>query len=236
MQTRCKCHGISGSCTVRTCWRQLDTFLHVGNTLKTKYENSYKVVTLTNDATGKSQTNEDITLENNSGNILRPLQLKHDVDMSENRPDSSKNSNSSRKSKSKRDKKSNSKDRRRRDDSSSIAPRANLMVHLEDSPTYCDASPYSKGTTGRVCNKSNCDVMCCGRGYNIRSVTVKRACQCQVHWCCYVDCKQCVSNEEVLICKWACDVVHIYSCRYTYKCYDECFYRTWPFWFCNTYN
>ncbi|XP_052812521.1 protein Wnt-9a-like [Mya arenaria] len=207
VQTRCKCHGISGSCTVRTCWRQLATFLEVGNVLKEKYENSYKVVTFTNDATGKSTTSDDITLENNSGNILHPLQLKQELN--DNRTDRDKNSiKSNRKSKSKRDRKSSSNVRdsrsrshRNRRDDITISPRANLMVHLENSPTFCDAGPYSKGTSGRVCDKSDCDVMCCGRGYNIRSAVVRRACQCQVHWCCYVDCKQCVSEEEKLICK-----------------------------------
>lgn len=188
--TRCKCHGISGSCTVRTCWRQLSTFLHIGNLLKDKYENSYKIVTYTSHATGKSPLSEEITLENNVGTILRPVELLDN---------SIKGNKSGRNRKSKKSKRDKNTSRNRNMDN--IAPRSNLMVHLDDSPTFCDASPYSHGTQGRVCDRSNCDVMCCGRGYNIRSVMVKSACQCHVHWCCYVNCKQCLNEEEVFLCK-----------------------------------
>ncbi|XP_052285107.1 protein Wnt-9a-like isoform X2 [Dreissena polymorpha] len=199
VKTRCKCHGISGSCTVRTCWRQLATFLDIGNILKAKYENSYKVLTFTNDATGKSPISNDVTLENNSGNIVRPLQLKELT--GDNRTDRGTVNNRFRKSKSKRDRTSVQTSNKNRNSDGDIAPSSNSMVHLEDSPTYCEASPYSKGTRGRVCDKTSCDVMCCGRGYNIRSTIVRRACQCQVHWCCYVDCKQCINEEEVFLCK-----------------------------------
>lgn len=189
VSTRCKCHGISGSCTVRTCWRQLTAFLQIGNLLKQKYENSYKVVTYTNHATGNSPLSDDITLENNSGNILRPVELQNLINDNDTGRD--------RKSKkSKRDKNS-----AKEGEEFNIAPRSDMMVYLDHSPTFCEPSPYSLGTSGRVCDKSNCEIMCCGRGYNIRSVTVKRACQCQVLWCCDVKCKQCVSEKEVFLCK-----------------------------------
>jgi len=34
----CKCHGVSGSCNMRTCWHQLPTFREVGNSLRAKYD------------------------------------------------------------------------------------------------------------------------------------------------------------------------------------------------------
>lgn len=33
----CKCHGVSGSCTMKTCWKTLPTFRQVGDTLMKKY-------------------------------------------------------------------------------------------------------------------------------------------------------------------------------------------------------
>ena len=36
----CKCHGISGSCITRTCWKTMDQFRIVGNYLKHKYDSS----------------------------------------------------------------------------------------------------------------------------------------------------------------------------------------------------
>ncbi|XP_023660903.2 protein Wnt-7a-like isoform X1 [Paramormyrops kingsleyae] len=37
MQQECKCHGVSGSCTTRTCWTTLPKFRELGNILKDKY-------------------------------------------------------------------------------------------------------------------------------------------------------------------------------------------------------
>lgn len=33
----CKCHGISGSCTMKTCWKTLPTFRQIGDSLMKKY-------------------------------------------------------------------------------------------------------------------------------------------------------------------------------------------------------
>uniref|UniRef100_A0A8C9M5L5 Protein Wnt n=1 Tax=Panthera tigris altaica TaxID=74533 RepID=A0A8C9M5L5_PANTA len=114
VETTCKCHGVSGSCTVRTCWRQLAPFHEVGKRLKHKYETALKVGSTTNEATGEA------------GAISPPR--------------------------------------------------------------------------GRAAGK-NCESICCGRGHNTQSRVVTRPCQCQVRWCCYVECRQCTQREEVYTCK-----------------------------------
>ncbi|XP_064408885.1 protein Wnt-11-like [Latimeria chalumnae] len=40
---KCKCHGISGSCTVRTCWRSLQELLRVAAKLRVKYLTATKL-------------------------------------------------------------------------------------------------------------------------------------------------------------------------------------------------
>ncbi|XP_060074266.1 protein Wnt-9a-like isoform X1 [Ylistrum balloti] len=53
VNTTCKCHGVSGSCTVRTCWQQLSPFHKIGNILKRKYERAVKVEIENNISYGK---------------------------------------------------------------------------------------------------------------------------------------------------------------------------------------
>lgn len=43
MSRRCRCHGVSGSCAVKTCWRGLPTFKDIGHYLKERYEKSVRL-------------------------------------------------------------------------------------------------------------------------------------------------------------------------------------------------
>ncbi|KAK6619022.1 hypothetical protein RUM44_003404 [Polyplax serrata] len=44
MLTDCKCHGLSGSCTLRTCWKKMPPFREVGNRLKERFDGAAKVI------------------------------------------------------------------------------------------------------------------------------------------------------------------------------------------------
>ncbi|NWX79077.1 WNT8C protein, partial [Cepphus grylle] len=43
MKRACKCHGVSGSCSIQTCWLQLAEFREIGNYLKIKYDQAHKL-------------------------------------------------------------------------------------------------------------------------------------------------------------------------------------------------
>ncbi|XP_071810147.1 protein Wnt-16-like [Asterias amurensis] len=44
MTRQCRCHGVSGSCTVKSCWNTVPDFLVVGDYLKRKYIQSVEVL------------------------------------------------------------------------------------------------------------------------------------------------------------------------------------------------
>ncbi|XP_075213150.1 wnt family member 1 wingless isoform X2 [Lycorma delicatula] len=44
MRQECKCHGMSGSCTVKTCWMRLPNFRVVGDNLKDRFDGASRVM------------------------------------------------------------------------------------------------------------------------------------------------------------------------------------------------
>ncbi|XP_065565913.1 protein Wnt-4a-like isoform X2 [Artemia franciscana] len=43
MRVECKCHGVSGSCEMKTCWRAMPSFREIGETLKEKFDGATEV-------------------------------------------------------------------------------------------------------------------------------------------------------------------------------------------------
>ncbi|KAI5742791.1 hypothetical protein M8J77_011396 [Diaphorina citri] len=44
MRQECKCHGMSGSCTVKTCWMRLPNFRVIGDALKDRFDGASRVM------------------------------------------------------------------------------------------------------------------------------------------------------------------------------------------------
>ena len=86
MKTKCKCHGVSGSCSVRTCWRQLSPFHEIGQQLKQKYEKAFMVDTNTNNANGRyslsirSESSNSVALVNRPPGTLDMVYIDNSPD------------------------------------------------------------------------------------------------------------------------------------------------------------
>ncbi|XP_023320891.1 protein Wnt-4 [Eurytemora carolleeae] len=149
MKVECKCHGVSGSCELKTCWRSLASFRMIGAMLKEKFDGAREV---------KQK-------RKNGRRMLLP------------------------------------KDHR-------FKPHSDTdLVYLVNSPDYCelDVKRGSLGTKGRECDPSSkgidgCDLLCCSRGYTTRRERRVERCKCKFHWCCYVECEECVRELQISTC------------------------------------
>ncbi|XP_052864545.1 protein Wnt-4 [Anopheles cruzii] len=58
MTDRCKCHGVSGSCSMKTCWRRLGDFNTTAALLRTKYHLAIRKIPVNNKTTRRSAPRE----------------------------------------------------------------------------------------------------------------------------------------------------------------------------------
>jgi len=149
MKVECKCHGVSGSCELKTCWRSLASFRMIGAMLKEKFDGAHEV-------------------KQKRKNGRRMLVTKYSRFRSHSDTD---------------------------------------LVYLTTSPDYCeyDVKKGSLGTKGRECDPTSkgidgCDLLCCNRGYTTRRERRTERCKCKFHWCCYVECEECVRDVQISTC------------------------------------
>uniref|UniRef100_A0A8D8Q9G2 Protein Wnt n=2 Tax=Cacopsylla melanoneura TaxID=428564 RepID=A0A8D8Q9G2_9HEMI len=185
LQTECKCHGVSGSCTMKTCWRTLPPFKVIGDALMKKYH--------------KARGVSAVTIPSSTSRSLKSYSSPSLPSLSLSSPTPSPKTTSSNLQLALL---------KRSGRSTMQRPRRAELVYLEPSPNYCerDLNLGSLGTVGRHCNRTSrgmdgCDLMCCGRGYNTHQISRAWQCRCKFHWCCYVQCDTCSERIEVYTCK-----------------------------------
>ncbi|XP_066253859.1 protein Wnt-1 [Euwallacea similis] len=186
MRQECKCHGMSGSCTMKTCWMRLSTFRAIGDLLKDRYDGATHV-TGHNSATLKSNKHHANRLPKNSQSnsiMTNSLHTKRENKRKHKYGFQLKPYNSELK-----------------------PPGMEDLVYYEMSPGFCDRNPGLgiQGTYGRQCNDTsegvdNCAIMCCGRGYKTQEIVVTERCNCIFHWCCEVRCEKCKTKKKIHTC------------------------------------
>uniref|UniRef100_A0A182F0Y6 Protein Wnt n=2 Tax=Anopheles albimanus TaxID=7167 RepID=A0A182F0Y6_ANOAL len=79
MRLECKCHGLSGSCTTKTCWMKLPPFAEVGARLKEHFDGATKVIArndghsfMPDEVTIKVPTRRDLVYTEDSDDFCEP--------------------------------------------------------------------------------------------------------------------------------------------------------------------
>ncbi|VDD75086.1 unnamed protein product [Mesocestoides corti] len=193
MQRYCRCHGTSGSCTLKTCYRRTPSMRLIGNELKAKYEKAAQVMrdntlpmnldhhTSRDFSRGNSiiqlnrwnnqrtlrEVDHNSLLYRNSALPRQPSLLKVSFDRSghDQRPTTQE-----------------------------------LVFYEQPSPElFCDPNPHLHilGTRGRACNstspgRDNCRSLCCSRGHRTHRYYGLENCECKFIWCCRVECQKCL--------------------------------------------
>lgn len=185
LRTECKCHGVSGSCAMRTCWKNLPSFHTVGNIMMRKYRKAKMVQAIP--AVGKDNGSLQLVLKRcvppNDTFRIKIDNMTCFVYFFRRGKQQHTGVNSQK-------------------------PKRMEMIYLHPSPNYCerDMSTGILGTIGRQCNRSStsmdkCDLLCCGRGYNTHNIVKSWQCNCKFKWCCTVSCDICTERIEEYTCK-----------------------------------
>jgi wingless-type MMTV integration site family protein 16 len=174
MKMRCRCHGVSGSCGVKTCWRSVPPFREVGDQLKKKYENSVEI----------SPRPAAVAAAASS------IRLQHDSPYASL-------SSAAAAALRRREK------RKRRepiaDTELVFVDRSPNYCR----PDPDRGVPGTKGRECRrgSYGPESCESLCCGRGFNVEEIRRVERCHCRFVWCCEVKCKSCETLEKRYTCK-----------------------------------
>ncbi|CAL8340289.1 unnamed protein product [Boreogadus saida] len=205
MRRKCKCHGTSGSCQLKTCWQVTPEFRVVGSLLRERFQ-SATLIKAHNRNTGQldhSHHGNHHHSNHHSSNSHHHSSSSSSNHHSNHHPNNNNNNHHNHHGHHNHQHHHHPHPHRRRQQ-----PSINDLVYFEKSPDFCerDLGSDSSGTQGRICNKTSpgmdrCESLCCGRGHNILQQTRSERCNCKFHWCCYVVCAECRITEWVSVCK-----------------------------------
>ncbi|XP_011299177.1 protein Wnt-10b isoform X2 [Fopius arisanus] len=175
MQIRCKCHGMSGSCELKTCWKVAPDFRQVGKTLKDRFRGAILVA------------------QSNLGNVTPLTRIRGSR---RRRPE-----RRQKKYRPGRDNNAGSKKKKSQGLAKQLFYYQKSPNFCERDP-YQDIPGTAGRRCNRTSpGGDGCASLCCGRGYNVvRQRRIER-CRCKFHWCCVVQCQNCTVEEWITVCK-----------------------------------
>ncbi|EEC17948.1 protein wingless, putative [Ixodes scapularis] len=173
--TECKCHGVSGSCTMKTCWKSLPAFSQVGAYLVQRYQRARRAAPFY----GRSRPHEPSTLRR------RPAYLRLRKGRGPRTPGAGRPAAHGVARPKPRD----------------LVYLHESPSYCERDPGRGSAGTVGRLCNRTSTGSDGCRLLCCGRGYDTHRRTRVWQCQCKFHWCCFVRCQTCSERTEEHTCK-----------------------------------
>ena len=176
MKTLCKCHGVSGSCVTKTCWRQLGEFRTVGRYLKKQYKRAAKV-DLSNGILKKLENHKTNNIQKT--NFMKSRNRRTSVSMKE------------------------MKIKKRKLVFLHPSPdycRLNTKLGYKGVlGKTCEVDPDSKDQTDQI---RKCTNLCTSCGLQVKKMVVDfvSSCNCKFEWCCKMSCQTCHKKKILITC------------------------------------
>ena len=183
MLVLCKCHGVSGSCTTKTCWRQLSTLRAAALYLKKRYNRAVKVDFQNVAFPEKMGRKRNRFSRANRRQAFR----KTDLLYIEQSPDYCYNNGSYR----------------------TVGRRCSIKERgrgggKEERDDGGGTGSTEEGIIGRSGEeqRNSCHLLCESCGLSVRNIVleVEETCHCKFHWCCTVQCQTCMKRKEIYTC------------------------------------
>jgi len=171
MKMKCRCHGVSGSCGVKTCWRAIPSFREVGDQLKAKYESSVEISPRPGRAAAARAFH---TGRRTSGAVPGPRPALR------------------RREKRKR---------REPIADTELVYVDRSPNYCRADPGRGVVGTRGRRCRRGSYGPESCESLCCGRGYQVAEVRRVERCHCRFVWCCEVRCKSCETVEQHYTCK-----------------------------------
>lgn len=180
LKKKCKCHGVSGSCSVRVCWLMMPDFRAVSDELRRQYDAASKInkpqaverVELLKTLVTKRSTRS--TIQHNYNNELLYIRNSPDYCKSNGRLGVSGTSGRM---------------------CSSVESTSNTTLvatgNFDSDGGFLEESSSPNET---------CDYICCGRGFYSKLIETMEDCECKFQFCCSVTCKKCKKTTLQYFC------------------------------------